>query len=240
MMNKELKRKELKSLRNKRGYERKKERIAEEKIKAEILESKMSNLSKFHNSIKDSMELSVDQFIKKGADLSETAKNVIQNEERVKFLSSISAEELMRFSETVNAENKIVIQAGKKVKSYNETNEELAKAELAVREAEIFRDQLIRNQQANMARLSDKALRVMQLAHARISLNKMSSKESTPASSPPDSPSHATVAEEGKVDEPIRAVGGGGVMAKATHAITSYFTGSSSSSEQATKRARNT
>jgi predicted transcriptional regulator len=148
-----------------------------------------------------------------------------------------------KYAKGVRGDNALDINAGKRVKSMKNTNQELKAVEEAIEEAQKTREQLLLNKQAIMASLSNKALKVVEVAHARIVLQKatalvkMSSKESTPENSPPSSPSAPIDAEEDK-DDAITAAGGG-VIGSAKRAITSYFGGSSSSSDQANKKAKN-
>ena len=199
---------------------------------------KMSNLSNIHQSLVDSMKFSADHFLTGEVDLSELAGDMAGDKDKAKVLSSISVEDMQKFATTLKGGNAVDIMAGKKLKSYKNTNQELKAVEDVIEDAQKKKEQLLLNQQAIMANLSNKALKVVEVAHAKLVLQratalvKMSSKNSTPSNSPPSSPSAPIVAEEGK-NEPSTA-GGGGVLSSAF----AYF-GSSSSSEQASKRARN-
>ena len=197
----------------------------------------MSNLYNLHKSLLDSMKFTADQILTGEADLSEMAGDMVGDKDKAKILSSITAEDMEMFAKGLRGDNAVDIMAGKKLKSFKSTNQVLKAVEEEIETASKLREQLLLNKKAILGNLSNKALKVVEMAHARLGLQratalvKMSSKNSTPSNSPPSSPSAPIVAEEGKNDP--STAGGGGVLASAF----AYF-GSSSSSEPASKRQR--
>ena len=195
-----------------------KEKVKTEKLEAENFVCIMSNLSNIHKTVLESMKFSADHFTGE-VDLSELAGDMAGDKDKARILSSITPEDMEKYAKGVRGDNAMDINAGRRVKSMKNTNQELKAVDEAIEEAQKTREQLLLNKQAIMASLSNKALKVVEVAHARLVLQratalvKMSSKESTPTNSRPSSPSALIVAEEGK-NEPSTA-GGGGVLSSA-------------------------
>ena len=205
------------------------------------IKERMSYLSKFHQSITDSLKLTADKYLDGEIDLLDTATSLMEDEEKAIFFSSISSEDLKKFITEVKAGNEMDIRAGKKVKSYSVSKQELKAAEAALVEAEAAKKQAKLNQKAVLAKLSNKALKIMETAHAHLELvkantmYKAASEGSTPRT--PDSPTSPSIAQGGEEEEQPKSAGGGSMIASAYKAITT-FSSSSSSSEQTSKKAR--
>ena len=157
-MDKKTQDKILKSIRNQRyRYSQKDKQL------------RMSKLTDMHKSLTDSMTFNVDNFVG-DCDISTLVDSL--KEEKSVELSALTGGEVEKFVEGVKGDNALDMQGGKRLDTYANTAKELKAAEEAVVKAVKARDQLKANKRALLAIVSDKALKVIQRAHADLLIEK--------------------------------------------------------------------
>ena len=157
--------KELKSKQNKRYREKKK-----------AAKIRMSNLTEIHKSVITSMVMSgVDKFIGDTDHTAELSETLVESEGPK--LATFSDKDFEKFVAGVKMDNATDRQGGKNVATYVNTVKELKAAEEAVLKAVRVRDQLQANKKSLLAQISDKAIKVMQVAHAESKLQEQNSRK---------------------------------------------------------------
>ena len=136
----------------------------------------MSNLTEIHKSVITSMVMSgVDKFIGDTDHTAELSETLVESEGPK--LATFSDKDFEKFVAGVKMDNATDRQGGKNVATYVNTVKELKAAEEAVLKAVRVRDQLQANKKSLLAQISDKAIKVMQVAHAESKLQEQNSRK---------------------------------------------------------------
>ena len=130
----------------------------------------MQSLNEIHKSLITTMTMGdVDAYLADTFDASKMSSNLEDNQ----VLSTVSEEVLNKFVTEMSSQNAADKQgASKKLGTFSDTTEKLKAAEEAVTQAVKLRDQLKADKKAILAKLSDKAVKVIRGAHIAIDVKK--------------------------------------------------------------------
>jgi len=135
-------------------------------------ELKMSNLAEIHKSVIKGMKMNgVDKYLGDTDHTEDLVTGILDEEGNREVLGTILDKDLENFVSAVKLDIATDKQGGKNLSTYSNTVKELSVAEEALDKATRVRNQLLKNQKALLAQVSEKAIKAIQVAHADLGVD---------------------------------------------------------------------
>jgi hypothetical protein len=132
----------------------------------------MSNLGEIHKSVIKGMKMNgVDKYLGETDHTEDLVTGILDEEGNREVLGTISDKDLEKFVGAIKQDIATDKQGGKNLSTYSNTVKELSVAEEALDKATRVRNQLLKNQKALLAQVSEKAIKAIQVAHADLGVD---------------------------------------------------------------------